>query len=355
MATEQTSTNPEFATGRTASAICADAGLDWTGVTFFPSIPPVSDLPTSGVFAIVSAELAYVKGTEVVYVNPKDIPVPVTTTPQPITDPVWSSASSEGTWPSAGTTNGCRVNADEWSPVAGGSQTTFANSYHDWGATVICPSRTTGAVMTYPDVEICVPGALATAPEQPLSDLTGCTATWSHGFPAPIGSTPETNYQSEAAFDIFINPPAPGSGIKEVMVWTDLHTRQYLYLDNVFSGVTMGGTKYSGYATGKKTATHWYLALVRVDDTGKPIWSTTGTVDLHAVFQGLIAEGWLTADTLLGFIQYGFEVTTTRTKPLTFRVYDFSYTLAGITPVDSVISSRPSQMRRALRALLPRL
>jgi hypothetical protein len=271
---------------------------------------------------------------------------PANTTPSPIVNPKFSSSTNDATWPTSGTTDGFRVNNDVWSPVSGGKQTIFANSYSDWGITANVPSRTTGAIMAYGDTELCLPAGQGVNTPTPVGSLTASVASWTHGMPKAIGSSTSTDYWAEAAFDIFFGG-IPGQVHKELMIWTDSHNQPYTYHKVAFTA-TIAGTEWTGYSTNSASATaEWFLIMVRTQ-TDKPVWSATGTITVYAIFRYLVAEGWLANTTNVTFIEYGFEVTTTRGKTLTFRVYNYSLTHTGLEPVSAPSPLQPARSRRTI-------
>jgi hypothetical protein len=63
-----------------------------------------------------------------------------------------------------------------------------------------------------------------------------------------------------------------------------------------------------------------YIAFVEVTNV------TSGTVDLKAFFDHIVANGWIPSNSTLGAIDYGVEIVSTDSTDATFEVNDFSLT-----------------------------
>jgi len=53
---------------------------------------------------------------------------------------------------------------------------------------------------------------------------------------------------------------------------------------------------------------------------------TSGTMDLLAFFDWVIAQGWMPANSTLGQVDYGAELVSTNGAPATFTFTNFSVT-----------------------------
>jgi hypothetical protein len=177
------------------------------------------------------------------------------------------------------------------------SQTLYACSYSNWYVTATMNNDSgDGAVKTYPNVQM-------NFSEPQISSLHSVTSTYAQ-------TSPQTGIY-EDAYDIWLNGVA-SSGSTEVMVWTENH-------DQVPAGsqeatATFGANSYTVY----RTSSGGYIAFVAGQN------SSSGTVDLLAIFNWLIAKGWIPGNSTLGQICYGVELVSTNGVPATFSFTNFS-------------------------------
>lgn len=143
----------------------------------------------------------------------------------------------------------------------------------------------------------------------PLSRVTALTSQWAVTVPAAA-----TGDIYEAAYDLWSQGVAAykkAYGPIETMIWTWNH------------GQTPAGTKQAAVATIGGVA---YDLWIRNDSSGQTYTlvmrtpALSGTVDLLAVFQWLIANKHLDADTGIFGLDFGFEICSTSGVAKTFAV-----------------------------------
>jgi hypothetical protein len=154
-----------------------------------------------------------------------------------------------------------------------------------------------GAVKTYPNVHKDFNGAPA------LSSFGAISSSFAHAGPH-VGIY-------EFAYDIWLNGIA-SSGSTEVMIWTDNFNQ--VPSGSVQETFSLDGRSYQVYKLGS------YIAFV---DTNNVI---SGTVNLLAIFNHIIAKGWIPPTSTLGAVDYGVELVSTNGMDATFAVSDFSLT-----------------------------
>jgi hypothetical protein len=115
----------------------------------------------------------------------------------------------------------------------------------------------------------------------------------------------------EDAYDVWLNAIGPGG--KQIMVWVDTHGRTPSG-SMVTTTPAIGGRTYDVWMTPDGS----YIALVAT-----PTF-TSGTVDLFAIFNWVMTEGWLSASDTLWQLEFGVEIASTGSEPATFEFSDFS-------------------------------
>jgi hypothetical protein len=193
------------------------------------------------------------------------------------------------------------VDTDTWNaanyPV---SQTMYVCDYDSWYVVAKMDNATgDGAVKTYPDVHQDFSAAPA------LSSFSAISSSFAHAGPH-VGIY-------EFAYDMWLNGVA-SSGSTEVMIWTDNFNQ--VPSGSVQETVTFDGQSYQVY----KSESGSYIAFV---DTANV---TSGTVNLLAFFNHIIAKGWIPSTSTLGAIDYGVELVSTNGMDATFAVNGFSLT-----------------------------
>ncbi len=191
------------------------------------------------------------------------------------------------------------VDTDTWNVTGYSvSQTMYVCDYDNWYVVAkMDDSKGDGAVKTYPDVHEDFDSAPA------LSSFTAISSSFAHAGPH-VGIY-------EFAYDMWLNGVAGKNSI-EVMIWTD--NFKQVPSGSVQETFTQGGQSYQVWKSGN------YIALVDTTNV------TSGTLDLLAIFNHLIAKSWVPADATLGAIDYGVELVSTDGMDATFAVTGFSLT-----------------------------
>jgi hypothetical protein len=210
-----------------------------------------------------------------------------TTTPSGgnCTDPVWSSSDAEdsdNTDPNDGHQYWW-VDNDAWNG-GHGPQTMNVCNQSSWYATSDQPNEG-GAVETYPDTEYDV-GGRATPSTTPISGYTSITSTFSEDYPS-AGSW-------DAAYDLWLN-----NWSTETMIWNQWSGAQAYWPGVATTSVTLGGVAYKFYDNGGE--------LMFFRDTQV----ASGSVDILAVYQWLVANGYVSASDVPTQLEYGVEICST--------------------------------------------
>lgn len=197
------------------------------------------------------------------------------------------------------TLGGFYVDTDTWNAANYTvSQTMYICDYDNWYVVAkMDDSKGDGAVKTYPNVHMDFSSAPA------ISSFTSISSTFGHAGPN-IGVY-------EFAYDMWLNGVA-STGSTEVMIWTD--NFKQVPSGSVQETVTFDGQSYQVYKSGS------YIAFVAMTN------ATSGTLNLLAFFNHVIANGWVPATSTLGAIDYGVELVSTNGLGATFTVNAFSLT-----------------------------
>src|SRR5580765_402429 len=197
------------------------------------------------------------------------------------------------------TLGGFYVDTDTWNAANYQvSQTMYVCDYNNWYVVAKMDNTTgDGAVKTYPNVHKDFGAAPA------ISSFSAISSSFGHAGPH-VGIY-------EFAYDIWLNGVA-ASGSTEVMIWTDNYNQ--VPSGSIQETVTFDGRTYQVYKSGS------YIAFVDTNNV------TSGTVNLLAIFNHIIAKGWIPATSTLGAIDYGVELVSTGGMDATFVVNDFSLT-----------------------------
>jgi hypothetical protein len=225
---------------------------------------------------------------------------PATSAPPPpksssCSDPSFSTSQATG-----GESNGNYYLYNNMWNASGYSvkQTMYVCSYHDWYVVAnMNNDNGDGAVKTYPDVQ-------SNFNEPKINSFHSISSTFAE-------SSPHVGIY-EDAYDIWLNGVAdPSAGSDELMIWTDNH------------GQTPGGSPMATVTIGGQKWTAWkgngnYMAFVANSDV------SSGSLNLLAFFQWVIAKGWVPADSTLNQVDYGVEICSTGGGPATFSFSNFS-------------------------------
>jgi hypothetical protein len=201
--------------------------------------------------------------------------------------------------PNSGWSNGgYYVASDMWNSSGYSvTQTLYACAYNNFYVVASMDnSKGDGAVKTYPNVH-------EDFSEPAISSLHSVTSTFAETSPH-VGIY-------EDAYDIWINGGA-SSGSTELMIWTENHGQ--VPSGSSVATVSFGGRSYQVYKSGS------YIAFVAETNF------TSGTMDLLAFFDWVIAQGWMPASSTLGQVDYGAELVSTNGAPATFIFTNFSVT-----------------------------
>lgn len=210
------------------------------------------------------------------------------------------------TGPGAGISDGgYYVHNNEWNAYAGTSQQLAVCSYHSWNATATVADSGDHAVQTYPNVHKDYHN-WSTGAEPPLSNYPVLSSTF--GMVSPGVGT------YDVAYDIWLNG-VPGN--REIMIWTE-NRNQRPAGSVVATGQQLSGRTWDVWAT----STNGILSFVPSD--GQPI--TSGTMNLRAFLDWLIAEERVSSTSTLGQICYGVEVVDSGGSAATWSATDFSIT-----------------------------
>jgi hypothetical protein len=197
------------------------------------------------------------------------------------------------------TLGGFYVDTDTWNAASYQvSQTMYVCDYNNWYAVATMDdSAHDGAVKTYPNVHKDFNAAPA------ISSFSAISSSFGHAGPH-VGIY-------EFAYDIWLNGVA-STGSTEVMIWTDNFNQ--VPSGSVQETFALDGRSYKVYKSGS------YIAFVDTNNV------TSGTVDLLAIFNHIIAKGWIPSTSTLGAIDYGVELVSTNGMAATFVVNAFSLT-----------------------------
>jgi hypothetical protein len=259
--------------------------------------------------------------------------LPVTTTTVPAsggncTDPVFTSSNAEATDNTdPGNAEYYWVNNDAWDG-GHGPQTIYVCNQSSWYVTSDQPNDG-GAVETYPDTEYDV-GSRNTPSTTPISGWPSgsITSTFSEDYPSAGGW--------DAAYDLWTN-----DWTNETMVWNQWAGSQSYWADcsqaanpESYCGkpqnaaVTIDGVGYTFLANGPSntdctTANEADCELMFFRDTQ----TSSGSVDLAAIFQWEVANGYAKASDIPTQLEYGVEISYTsgtETFPTTGLTFSLS-------------------------------
>jgi Glycosyl hydrolase family 12 len=245
-----------------------------------------------------------------------------------------TSASGCGSWdagPSSGRAPGfaagqqplpnlLEVNQDPWTGGQG-PQVLSARSFQDWSvtATDTDPSDAPGEVLTYPDASFnyyqlntADSGYNAPPAQYDLNNITSLTSDFTETMPQL------SDLDAEAAYDMWLN-----NWDTEVMVWVDTSPGKDRNLaDDGMTHVgtyTYGGQSFALWRSGHGI-TGFYVFLLDHNET-------SGTVDLKAMLETMVSLGYIPATSPLTQIPFGWEVSDTGGKPVTFSMSRFDVSL----------------------------
>jgi hypothetical protein len=212
------------------------------------------------------------------------------------------------------------VNQEPWSGSQG-PQVLAAAAFDYWSvtATDTDPPDAPGEVLTYPNASFnyyqlntAASGYTAPPAQYDLSNITSLTSDFTESMPQLSG------LDAEAAYDLWLN-----NWQTEVMVWVD--TAPAEDRNQADDGMTKVGT----YSYGGQNFTLWrsgsgitgfYVFLLDHNET-------SGTVDLKAMLETMVSLGYIPAASSLTQIPFGWEVSDTGGRPVTFTLSRFDVNL----------------------------
>ncbi len=196
------------------------------------------------------------------------------------------------------TDGGYYVHNNLWnaSSYPGTTGKTEVCSYRSWNHVAKATNNGDGAVKTYPNVH---------------KDYSGRTiASFSRLRSSFAATSPGVGIYN-VGYDLWLN----GVPNDEVMIWTDNH-RQVPAGSRFASAVSLSGYTWDVYAT----RDNGYIAFV--PSGGKRI--TSGTIDIKAMLNYLVARGRVASNATVDQICYGVEVVDTGGSAATWRFTNFS-------------------------------
>ncbi|WP_033401506.1 GH12 family glycosyl hydrolase domain-containing protein [Actinopolyspora mortivallis] len=185
----------------------------------------------------------------------------------------WSSSEKFATW----SDNGYLVRNNIWGSGVG-SQTIWANSYSGWGVWADHPD--TGGVKSYPHS--------ARPIDERISEMD--TLTSEFDVSVPEGGAYATSY------DIWVDDHG-----YEIMLWMNQHGPVGPI------GSRVDTTEVGGHTWDVHRGSNGYnevFSFVRHGDTN------AATVDIKAVLDWIVQQGWFSAEESVHEVQFGFEITS---------------------------------------------
>jgi hypothetical protein len=257
--------------------------------------------------------------------TPPTGPTSPSSPPTSTSSPGWSCVTSDpsgncGPYHFAGIANSNGYNTyvgnDCWAdPTC--KQTVSANSPSDWQVVANEPEGNT-AVMTYPDVQQlfnnwCGSGwnGCANPTDTPLSALSDLSFGYSLTMPGSSSGT-----IAQAAYDVWTSDPTH----REIMIWVDNDNRESGGASFDASYTTSDGQEWSLYHYGDEII--WSLGR-----EGTFAQRTSyADVPVYELMKYLVDNGYEDSSSLVGQIDFGWEICSTGGGPQTFTVNAYSIT-----------------------------
>jgi hypothetical protein len=237
----------------------------------------------------------------------------------------WNAGASSGQTPGfaagqASSPNLLGVNQDPWSGGQG-PQVLTASSLQSWSVTATDkdPGNAPGEVLTYPDASFnyheldTASSGYTTPPTQyDLNNITSLTSDFTESMPQV------SNLNAEAAYDLWLN-----NWKTEIMVWVDTSPAKDRNLaDDGMTKVgtyTYGGQNFALWRSGSGI-TGFYVFLLDHNET-------SGSVNLKAMLGTMVSLGYIPSTSPLTQIPFGWEISDTGGKPITFSLSRFDVSL----------------------------
>lgn len=188
---------------------------------------------------------------------------------------------------------GYRVNSDDW--TGAGSTVVRACSEHEWIATVTQRGAPATGVKTYPDSERTWTDWSTCASQPRVDSFKTLTSTYAMTLPN-AGSW-------DAGYDVFLDGGPCHKPTTEIMVLNRWRNVDW----PASTSVTLGGVDY------------WVAQGTNFVQLRRKVQVSSGSQNLRVVLRRYAPK-----DATVQFVQYGVEVLTTRGKPETFKLTDFS-------------------------------
>ncbi len=183
---------------------------------------------------------------------------------------------------------------------AADSQCLTAYSISNWS--VVSTQPATSGVKSYPNTGIVN-----------VNKSVGSISTFTSSF----GVTVPSSGDWEVAYDIWVP--------SEIMLWMykqgNVGPIAEAWNDDgtpvaSATNVTVGGHTWDVYHGGNNV-----VSFIRKTNT------TSGTVDVKAILNWIVAQGWISSSGIVGASQFGFEISGTGSQPLPFSCNSFSMTV----------------------------
>lgn len=262
---------------------------------------------------------------------PSPSPTPTTPTPTPTptttTTTAWKCVTSSFTGQcefadpavyGSNTTGASWVRNQVWNPISGMSETMRANGLQDWEATANVPKGNT-AVVSWPDSEVTVTTGNNTP--DPLSGYSSLTSSLTI-IPQEGPGTSE-----DLGWDVW-GGTSGNSGTNydyEMMVWTNQIARGTCGGATVLTRATFGSQTFTLCRNGPAGPTSeyiWYLS----DSSGNPVNETSSSIDIYAMLQWMINNGYYPSSYGLNQVTVGSEVCSTGGVPETITLSKWTLT-----------------------------
>jgi len=255
-------------------------------------------------------------------------PSPTPTTPGPTAAWACTTSSFDGGCDFAdpavygsNTTGASSVRNQIWGPVPGESSVMRANGLQDWQDTITVPAGNT-SVTGWPDSQVTVTRWSQSAGMQPdpLTNYSSLVSTLT------LASQDVPGAAYDNGFDVWGGPSGTNNDYAyEMMIWTDQRNRGTCGDVTVLGRATFGGDTYTLCRNGPAGATSEYI-WYHSDSSGNPVNQTTTTVDIYAMVQWMIAQGYYPSGYGLNQVTVGSEVCSTGGVPETITLSGWTLT-----------------------------
>jgi hypothetical protein len=219
----------------------------------------------------------------------------------------WSSVSFCGypliTGIVGGTNGGCAyVDQNVWSPISGEKQTLNANSPGDWEVISNTPVNPSGSVTTFANVG-------APYSEVPLSGFVSVTSSFNETMPhnsATSGWAMYDNWFDNGKYEVMIQHDFTRNGPCDYAAVASFTGKLW--------GLCTFGTTFA-----------WKLAAPgSVVGSNATANESSGSIDIKAMTNWLVAHGYMSANPTVTNLSYGWEICSTGGLAETFQVNSYS-------------------------------